>query len=440
MNVGIIGTGKLGRPVAEVWAERGYQVYAYDLAPMEDIKETKEGGSIKYQSSIKEVVERSAITFIAVPTPHDKKYGGDVPSTQLKPKDFDYTILKKVLKEVNKYASDKQHVVLISTVLPGTIREQLIPLVPKCTFMYNPYLIAMGTVKEDFKSPEMVLVGTENGLDKESKLVRNLLTFYIRCTDLGGIENTDNNSALLDERFIIGTYEEIECIKVFYNTYISSKISFVNMIQDVAEKQGNIDVNVVIKALISAGTRIVSPAYMTPGMGDGGACHPRDNLALRYLSSKLKLGYDFFKGIMASREGQAKNMADYLCHLSDELRMPIVIHGKAYKPRVPYVDGSYSLLIEHYIKKNKKSVEYVDPYTGDTRSNGSPAVFLLAHSASTTYRYWDEQSKTDEVYCDFPFGSVIVDPWRKFVPPDDEPLEVIYYGNTRGKAEFDARN
>ena len=93
--------------------------------------------------------------------------------------------------------------------------------------MYNPYLIAMGTVKEDFKSPEMVLVGTENGLDKETKLVRNLLTFYIRCTDLGGIENTDNESALLDERFIIGTYEEIECIKVFYNTYIISKISFV---------------------------------------------------------------------------------------------------------------------------------------------------------------------------------------------------------------------
>ena len=117
----------------------------------------------------------------------------------LKPKDFDYSILKKVLKEVNKHASDKQHVVLISTVLPGTIREQLLPLVPRCTFIYNPYLIAMGTVKEDFKSPEMVLIGTENGLDKETKLVRNLLTFYIRCTDLGGIENTDNESTLLDE-------------------------------------------------------------------------------------------------------------------------------------------------------------------------------------------------------------------------------------------------
>ena len=203
------------------------------------------------------------------------------------------------------------------------------------------------------------------------------------------------------------------------------------MIQDVAERQGNIDVDVVTNALTSASTRIISPAYMKAGMGDGGACHPRDNIALRYLSQKLELGYDIFESVMRSREKQAKNLAEFLVKLAETCKTPIVIHGKAYKPKVPYVDGSYSLLVGNYIEQLGERVRYVDPYTGDKWSG--PAIFLLAHSVSTTYRYWDEQNTGDEVYCDFPFGSVIVDPWRKFKAPKDEPLEVIYYGNTRGK-------
>ena len=210
------------------------------------------------------------------------------------------------------------------------------------------------------------------------------------------------------------------------------------MIQDVAERQGNINVDVVTNALTSASTRIISPAYMKAGMGDGGACHPRDNIALRYLAQKLDLGYDIFESVMRSREQQAKNLAEFLVKLSDTCRTPIVIHGKAYKPKVSYIDGSYSLLVGHYVEQLGERVRYVDPYTGDKWSG--PAIFLLAHSVSTTYRYWEKQNTGDEVYCDFPFGSVIVDPWRKFKAPDDEPLEVIYYGNTRGKAEYDAKS
>ena len=97
----------------------------------------------------------------------------------LEPKDFDYTILKKVLTEVNKYASSHQQVVLISTVLPGTIREQLLPLVPKCTFIYNPYLIAMGTVKEDFRNPEMIMIGTENGVSSTDNILFKSLRNFI---------------------------------------------------------------------------------------------------------------------------------------------------------------------------------------------------------------------------------------------------------------------
>ena len=76
-------------------------------------------------------------------------------------------------------------------------------------------------------------------------------------------------------RYEIGTWDECECIKVFYNTFISAKIGLVNMIQDVAVKQGNINVDVVTTALANSTMRIMGPQYMTAGMGDGGACHPK---------------------------------------------------------------------------------------------------------------------------------------------------------------------
>ena len=107
-------------------------------------------------------------------------------------------------------------------------------------------------------------------------------------------------------RYVIGTWDECECIKVFYNTFISAKIGLVNMIQDVAEAQGNINVDVVTDALRDSTQRIMA-SYMK-GMGDGGACHPRDNIALRYMSNELDLGYDLFDAVMHSRERQAENI------------------------------------------------------------------------------------------------------------------------------------
>ena len=71
-------------------------------------------------------------------------------------------------------------------------------------------------------------------------------------------------------------------------------MSTIGAIQDVAHKLGHMDVDKVTQALAKSTQRIVSPAYMKAGMGDGGACHPRDNIALRWMSENLGLGYDLF--------------------------------------------------------------------------------------------------------------------------------------------------
>jgi UDPglucose 6-dehydrogenase len=198
------------------------------------------------------------------------------------------------------------------------------------------------------------------------------------------------------------------------------------MIQDVAMRQGNINVDVVTKALAESTMRIMGPQYMTAGMGDGGACHPRDNIALRYMAEKLNLGYDLFDSIMNAREIQAENLAKELVKHAEKNNMGIFIHGKAYKPNVPYLDGSYSLLVGHYCEALGYPVCYIDPLTGDDIRE-CYGVVLLAHSASTTYRYTGSIGK-DELYCKITPGSVVVDPWRKF--SSDQHI-VIHYGNTR---------
>ena len=194
------------------------------------------------------------------------------------------------------------------------------------------------------------------------------------------------------------------------------------------------DVDVVTDALKQSNMRITGPKYMTAGMGDAGPCHPRDNIALRYMAEKLDLGYDLFDTIMVSREKQAEWMAFELKYLALGKDLPVYIHGKAYKPGIDMIDGSYSLLVGHYLEEMKMPPIYIDPLTGDTPPESIKGVVLLAHNAGVTYDYVDEHSqiRPQTLYCEIEPGSVIVDPWRKFPRDLLEDVEVIHYGNTRG--------
>ena len=401
-KVAMIGVGKLGQACAEVMAET-YPLVGYDVSP-------REPKNFPMVDTTKEAVEYADVIFIAAPTPHDPAYDGRYPTHHLPNKDFDYTIVKNILGEVNKWSNRKQLVVLISTVLPGTVRSQLEPLITNARFIYNPYLIAMGTVAWDFVNPEMLMIGTEDG--SQTGDAKELLDFYAPM-----MKN--------DPRYVVGTWDECECIKIFYNTFISAKLSLVNMIQDVAEKQGNINVDVVTNALRDSDQRIMGPRYMTAGMGDGGACHPRDNIALRWMSNNLGLGYDLFDAIMEAREIQAKNLAQRLV----DTGLPVIIIGKAYKPHVEYEAGSYSILVGHYVKELGVDVYYEDEYTGDKAPDVGAAAYLLAHDPETTFLGCLDPDPDKQQKSIFPEGSVIIDPWRKC--PDINGCTVIHYGNTR---------
>lgn len=180
-------------------------------------------------------------------------------------------------------------------------------------------------------------------------------------------------------------------------------------------------------------------------------CHPRDNIALRWLSDSLDLGYDLFGAIMDSREAQARNMAQRLVDLSNERGgIPIVIVGKAYKPMVSYTDGSPSLLVGHYVEELAgPPLYYYDAMTGDTIPDDlGPAVYLLAHDPETTYgsqldhveRFMLGRSASHSASAHLGVsgldkqispGSVLLDPWRKVRVDENSGITVVPYGNTR---------
>ena len=408
-KIGFIGIGKLGLDCAEVFAEK-HEVRGYDIYP-------RTSDSVRV-CDIAELVNESEWIFIAVPTPHAEGYDGSVPSSHMEPRDFGHEAVIDAINKVNQNASTPKKVVLISTVLPGTTRRKFITLLdPKHQFCYNPYLIAMGSVKWDMANPEMVIIGTEDG--SLTGVASELIDLYKTI-----MQN--------DPRYEVGTWDECESIKIFYNTFISAKVGLVNMIQDFALKIGHINVDVVTNALARSTMRIMGPKYMTAGMGDAGACHPRDNIALRWLAQEYDIGYDLFDTVMHARELQAKNLAEFLVAQADELGLPIIIHGKAYKPDVPYCIGSYSTLVGHYIKEAGRTVKYVDPLADDASDViadiTEPAVFLWAHNRKITYEYTGNQKDT-QPYCFIAYGSVIVDPWRKLTNIDG--ITVIHYGNTR---------
>ena len=378
-KIGFIGLGKLGMPCAKAIADKGFDVTGYDIVEKNSTK-------ITIKNSLQSLVEDRDIVFVATPTPHEDGYDGRAPTSRLPVKDFDYTAVKEVLTKCNKYMKFEQTLVLISTVLPGTTRREFDPLVTNTKLMYNPYLIAMGTVADDMINPEMIMIGSKNGMSGTNCKIRSELleSFYNQvCDNMPRVE--------------IGTWEEAESIKIFYNTFISTKVALVNMIQDVAHKTGNMDVDVVTQALAKSTKRIVSPAYLKAGMGDGGACHPRDNIALRWLAKELALGYDMFESIMTAREKQAENMA-----------MAILEHGKniyftsdSYKSGINMPDGSSSLLLQHFVVKH-----------GGQIVNGfdTPVeVIVRVHES-------DQITADDK--------TIIFDPWRSY----PEASNVVHYG------------
>lgn len=398
MNVGFVGLGKLGLPCALAVESKGHKVYGYDINP--NVKTILETKTLPYKElwaqehlnnhnitfcDLDLLVKESDIVFVSIQTPHDPLYEGTtrLPESRV---DFDYTWLKNGMIELSK-AIDKNKedkvVVIISTVLPGTIEREIRSLLSShIKLCYNPFFIAMGTTMRDFLYPEFVLFG----IDDEHAASKAEI-FY---------------KTLHDKPFYRCTIEEAEMIKVTYNTFITMKICLANTVMELSHKLKNVNCDNVMKGLFLGKERLISEKYLLGGMGDGGGCHPRDNIALSWLAKNVNLSYDWYENLMICREKQTDWLADLVVEQYNQTKLPIIILGKTFKKETNLTVGSPAILLENLLKEHNLQATLFDPHI-DTETIpplDNPAIFFIGtnHDLFKTYI--------------FPKNSIIIDPWR----------------------------
>lgn len=418
-KVGLVGLGKLGTPVALAMSLKGHDVMGFDVDSQRMQKEhfphrekgpngepsieplLRESG-LKF-GTLQEVVRHAEIIFVAVQTPHAPLYEGvtRLPEERV---DFDYRYLRSAIEALSRAIRENGEdkiVIVISTVLPGTTRREILPRINHhMKLCYNPFFIAMGTTIDDFIDPEFVLFGVS---DEEA--AQKAQQFY---------------RTLHKKPFYQTTIENAELIKVAYNTFISMKICYANALMEICHKIPGCDIMAVTDALALATDRLLSPRYLKGGMGDGGGCHPRDNIALSWLARQLNLSYDWFENLMVCREKQTDWLADLIVEQHQRhlyAHKKVGIYGRAFKAGTNLTVGSPATLLANLLKERGFEVQMYDPHVDMT-----PCPFDRAG----VYFVATNHSEFADPNWRFPQGSIVIDPWRYI--PKQAGVEVMPVG------------
>lgn len=399
MRVAFVGLGKLGLPVATTFASRGNKVYGYDSVKskmdsyktgisqlyepgLDDLlREQLENRSLILCDSLESAVEHAEIIFVAVPTPSLPDYSFDTSHVN-----FALGELASVLQRDHKY----RVVALISTVLPGTCRNEFIPILESKLgpagegwgFCYNAQFIAMGTVVENSLNPEFALIGEQDAH------AGNLLEYFY------------TNTLPTQKPVLRMSLENAELTKNCYNTFISQKIVLANTVMELCDKIPNADCDVVSSALAKSTDRLISSKYMRGGLGDSGGCHPRDSRALSYLAHSVGLSADPFQFVTEARLLQSMWMTRKVNSAHLKTGLPVKILGITFKPDTNLTDDSCALLLAEQLKQLRVDSELYDPVAlpESSHKDDGPRVYVIGTA-------WQQLKN-------YPFapGSTIIDP------------------------------
>ncbi len=326
-TVSVVGLGKLGLPMAAAMAARGLIVIGVDAdarkvgavnelrAPIFEpgLPELLQAsaGRLRATQDIADAVRASEITFIVVATPSE-------PSGE-----FSLRYALPVCDAIGQALRTKPKfhlVVLTSTVLPGTTGGPICTALEKASgkqvgrdfgLCYGPEFIALGSVIRDFLNPDFLLIGES---DPSSGAMLESLYHQV-C---------ENRPALARMNFV-----NAEIAKLAVNTYITTKISFANMLARICEQLPKSNVDVVTKA-IGLDSRI-GGKYLKGAISYGGPCFPRDNLALTFLAHKLGAPADIAEATQDFNCSQIRWLAD-LVQQNAAPGETIGILGLTYKP------------------------------------------------------------------------------------------------------------
>ncbi|MCA1625190.1 MAG: nucleotide sugar dehydrogenase [Acidobacteria bacterium] len=363
-KISVIGLGKLGASMAAALASRGFEVIGVDVnqrsielvnqgkAPVQEtnLDETISANKerIKATTSHEEAVLNSDISFVIVPTPSDERGA------------FSLQYAAWAFKEIGRALSKKNsyhNVVLTSTVLPGSTREALIPILEKESgkkagrdfgVCYSPEFIALGSIIQNFLNPDFTLIG-----ELDERAGSQLEEIYSRVMVNGA------PSARM-------SLENAELTKISVNTFVTTKITFANMLAEICEKLPNGNVDVVTNAL-GMDSRI-GRKYLTGALGYGGPCFPRDNVALTFIAKELGVDAKLAETTDSMNRAVAAKVVERLRPMIRE-NATVAVLGLSYKPFSHVTEESQALFIAQALSRAGARVVGFDPLAGEMALN-----------------------------------------------------------------------
>lgn len=445
-NISIVGLGKLGASMAAGFASRGFNIIGVDvnqktvdavaqgIAPIQEtnLQETltKYKDKITATNSHKEAILKSDITFVIIPTPSDAKG-----AFSLQYASYAFKSIGEALKEKNDY----HVIVLTSTVLPGSTRCTLLPILEKASgkkcgkdfgLCYSPEFIALGSVIRDFLNPDFYLVGQ----------------FDERSGDV--LEEVNLRTSLNNAQCKRMSIENAEIAKIALNSFVTLKISYANILSELCESIPGGDVDIVTDAI--GQDKRIGKKYLKGGLGFGGPCFPRDNVALSFIGNAL--GCDC--AILEQNDLYNRNFGFRLVHkikkfLSEGTNIAVL--GLSYKSMSHVVEESQGLLIARALADAGFRVTCYDPLAneGAKKELGDHAIVMdnlsdcLRNTNAIIVANEDKcfQSLSPEYILEYTENNItIIDCWRSLNQEIKNHPQINYFPLGRSFNDESAKN
>jgi UDPglucose 6-dehydrogenase len=414
MNICVIGTGYVGLVSGTCFSETGNNVICVDIDESkvnrlnngeiviyEPGLETlftrnQEQGRLHFTTSLDEGIENAEIIFLALPTPPGKDGQADLQyvldvAKQLATKIKSYKVI------VNKSTvpvgtADKVH-----AILEESLNTDVFDVVS------NPEFLREGVAVNDFMKPDRVVIGTDS--PRAQKVLQRLYNPFVR---------QGNPIYFMDVK-------SSELTKYASNSYLATRISFMNEIANLCEKVGaNVD---MVRKGMGSDSRI-GKRFLFPGIGFGGSCFPKDVKALKYIAEEKVYDFKILKSVLDVNQEQRVVLFNKLSDFyGNELQgKKIAIWGLAFKPNTDDIREAPALYIIDKLLENNCTIKVFDPEAMD---NVKAIYGDKLEYASHMY----EATENQDVL-------LIMTEWQVFRTPDFKKLEQ----NLNNKVIFDGRN